>query len=144
MTNVTSIPELTMVNLLTVVTPTALDNSSVSTTRVSRTSVNALTYIVVVLFFYSVSLVILMVKYVRREKEEADLRHYYYEFVSRDRFHSPRFQNKVYMDSVLQGDAVKGKPVQEINGNTIICNGALLQDEAVVVKLLPSRDETLV
>ena len=47
---------------------------------------DAFLYIVVVLMFYSLSIVFLMIKYVRREQEEATLDYYYDEFVKREKF----------------------------------------------------------
>ena len=56
-----------------------------------KTDVNALMYIVVVLMFYAVSMTLLMVKYIKQEKEEALLDHYYNEFVKRDTFNNLKF-----------------------------------------------------
>eukprot|EP00058_Branchiostoma_floridae_P017600 XP_002603089.1 hypothetical protein BRAFLDRAFT_63278 [Branchiostoma floridae] len=47
---------------------------------------NAFIYIIVVLLFYVVSLSILMVQYVRGEKEDIDLIQYYENFVKRESF----------------------------------------------------------
>ena len=47
---------------------------------------DALLYIVIVLMFYAVAMVMLMVKYVRREEEDAMLDFYYTEFVKREDF----------------------------------------------------------
>ncbi|KAI8497534.1 hypothetical protein Bbelb_248400 [Branchiostoma belcheri] len=47
---------------------------------------NAFIYIIVVLLFYVVSLSILMVQYVRGEKEDVDLVYYYENFVKRESF----------------------------------------------------------
>ncbi|GFO19004.1 hypothetical protein PoB_004550900 [Plakobranchus ocellatus] len=64
-------------------------------------SLDALLYIVIVLLFYAFSIVILMIKYVRREREEANLRNYYHEFVSRDKFRSPQYRNKQSMKRIF-------------------------------------------
>ncbi|GFS27006.1 hypothetical protein ElyMa_005233700 [Elysia marginata] len=64
-------------------------------------SLDALLYIVIVLLFYAFSIIILMVKYVRREREEASLRNYYHEFVSRDKFQNPQYRNKQSMRKIL-------------------------------------------
>lgn len=56
-----------------------------------KTDFNALMYIVVVLMFYAVSMTLLMVKYIKQEKEEALLDHYYNEFVKRDTFNNLKF-----------------------------------------------------
>lgn len=47
-------------------------------------------------------MVILMVKYVRREKEEAEMAHYYSEFVARDKFKSPTYQIKHFMKTIAE------------------------------------------
>lgn len=62
-----------------------------------QTSPDALLYIVTVLMFYSLSMVILMVKYIRREREEAEMAHYFSEFVTREKFKTPRFEIQNYM-----------------------------------------------
>ena len=49
-------------------------------------NINAFIYIVVVIGFYAISLVVLMIKYVRRENHEAHLQYYYIEFVKREQF----------------------------------------------------------
>ena len=78
------------------------DDSSTKTKPTS--SYDALLYIVVVLSFYACSMVILMIKYVRREQEEAEMAHYYSEFVARERFKSPKFQVKQYMKVIAEND----------------------------------------
>ena len=45
---------------------------------------NAWLYILFVLLFYAFSIVVLMVKYIRREREGSKLEFYYNEFVKRD------------------------------------------------------------
>ncbi len=47
-------------------------------------SENAWMYILFVLMFYAFSIVVLMVKYIRREREGAKLEYYYNEFVKRE------------------------------------------------------------
>ena len=85
----------------TTILPTTNTNVTHSCEAPSKTkptsSYDALLYIVVVLSFYACSMVILMIKYVRREKEEAQMAHYYSEFVAREQFKSPRFQVNQYM-----------------------------------------------
>jgi hypothetical protein len=49
---------------------------------------DAFLYIIVVLCFYALSLVLLMVKYIRREEEELSLNFYYTEFVKREAFNT--------------------------------------------------------
>ena len=50
--------------------------------------VSAFMYIVVVLSFYAVSMVLLMIKYIKREREEALFDYYYLEFVKRESFNA--------------------------------------------------------
>ena len=47
-------------------------------------STNALYYILFVLMFYAFSIVVLMIKYIRREREGSKLEYYYNEFVKRE------------------------------------------------------------
>lgn len=47
-------------------------------------SANAYLYILFVLMFYAFSIVILMIKYIKREREGSKLEYYYNEFVKRD------------------------------------------------------------
>jgi hypothetical protein len=72
-------------------------NATEATTENYRTSNDALLYIVTVLLFYSLSMVILMIKYIRREREEAEIAHYYSEYVSREKFKTPKFELQNYM-----------------------------------------------
>ncbi|KAK6188898.1 hypothetical protein SNE40_004980 [Patella caerulea] len=55
---------------------------------------DAFLYIICVLSFYALSMVLLMIKYIRREEAEMSLDYYYTEFVKRDRFQCAQFQNK--------------------------------------------------
>lgn len=71
-------------------------------------SLDALLYIIIVLLFYVFSIVVLMVKYIRREREEATLRNYYYEFVSRDKFQSPQYSNRLFMRRMFGKGSHKG------------------------------------
>lgn len=64
-------------------------------------SLDALFYIIIVLMFYAFSIVVLMVKYIRREREEANLRNYYYEFVSREKFRSAQYRNRQIMNRLF-------------------------------------------
>lgn len=65
-------------------------------------SLNALMYIVVVLLFYAFSLVVLMVKYIRRENKEAYLRQCFQEFVAREQFQSAQIRNQIHMQHVIR------------------------------------------
>ncbi|XP_012939770.1 uncharacterized protein LOC106012186 [Aplysia californica] len=72
-------------------------------------SLDALLYIVIVLMFYAFSIVVLMVKYIRREREEANLRNYYHEFVSRDKFRSAQYKNRQFMSRIFGRGGGKNK-----------------------------------
>ncbi|XP_076462525.1 uncharacterized protein LOC143294890 [Babylonia areolata] len=65
-------------------------------------SLDALLYIVVVLLFYAFSIVVLMVKYIRRENKEAYLRQYFDEFVARDQFQSARARNQICLKTIME------------------------------------------
>ena len=52
---------------------------------------DAFLYIVIVLVFYSFSMLYLVIQYTRREREEAVLNYYYTEYVKRERFSSRCF-----------------------------------------------------
>lgn len=103
--NRSSVEQILISYAATTILPAAKSNLSKicennSSKHKPTSSHDALLYIVVVLLFYACSMVILMVKYVRREKEEAEMAHYYSEFVARDRFKSPKYQIKQYMKSI--------------------------------------------
>lgn len=96
-------------SVATLSTMTDLDNVTVyrnATSSVANYSHDALLYIITVLMFYSISIVILMVKYIRREKQEADLQQYYHEYVSREKFHSPLIDNKRHMDHFFKSKSI--------------------------------------
>ncbi|KAK2168891.1 hypothetical protein LSH36_13g03044 [Paralvinella palmiformis] len=57
-------------------------------------SPDAFLYFVIVLTFYAVAMTVLMVKYVRRENQEAQLSYYFHEFINRDKFNTPQYRNK--------------------------------------------------
>ncbi|BFY99198.1 hypothetical protein BsWGS_02238 [Bradybaena similaris] len=78
-------------------------------------SLDALLYIVIVLMFYAFSIAILMVKYIRREREEANLRNYYHEFVSRDKFRSAQYKNAQFMKRIFG----KGVPKENHTLSTV-------------------------
>ncbi len=59
-------------------------NSTSSSQEHYNDSANAWMYILFVLMFYAFSIVILMIKYIRREREGSKLEYYYNEFVKRD------------------------------------------------------------
>ena len=68
-----------------------LTSSSPTPAAATSEDSSALMYIVVVLLFYAVCMTLLMVKYVKREREEALLNYYFNEFVKRDTFNSKKF-----------------------------------------------------
>ena len=70
---------------------TSMTSSSLTSTADMSEDSSALMYIVVVLLFYAVCMTLLMVKYVKREREEALLNYYFNEFVKRDTFNSKKF-----------------------------------------------------
>ncbi|OWF47406.1 hypothetical protein KP79_PYT08188 [Mizuhopecten yessoensis] len=74
----------------------------ISTARPTKDSNDALFYIITVLLFYACSIVILMVKYIRREKQEAEFRNYFHEYVLRDQFRQPQYQNLSYMCHLMK------------------------------------------
>ena len=59
--------------------------------QVAPAQINALVYIVAVLLFYSVSIVLLMIKYIKTEEHDCELEFYYNEFVKRDHLTRPSF-----------------------------------------------------
>ena len=59
----------------------------------------------VVLLFYAFSIVVLMVKYIRRENKEAYLRQYFDEFVAREQFQSARARNQISMKNIMDRKA---------------------------------------
>jgi UDP-N-acetyl-D-mannosaminuronic acid transferase (WecB/TagA/CpsF family) len=52
--------------------------------------------------FYALSIIILMVKYIRRERQEAEIDSYYFEFVTREKFQTPQFVNTQKMCNILK------------------------------------------
>jgi hypothetical protein len=62
-----------------------------------KSQFDAFLYIIVVLMFYACSLVILMIKYMKGEQNDARLSYYFEEFVKRE-----NFQNQIRRDSVTK------------------------------------------
>ena len=58
---------------------------------------DAFFYIIIVLSFYAISIAFLMIKYIRREREEISLDFYYTEYVNRTWFQRPDVQNQLAM-----------------------------------------------
>lgn len=84
-----------------------------------RGSLDAFMYIVVVLLFYVCSIVLLMVKFIKRENEEGQLRVYYDEFVKRDHFNSPQYQNWLLVKATLRPQLNKGNNKYEHRQQTL-------------------------
>lgn len=63
-----------------------------------RTQLDAFLYIIIVLSFYAISMVLLMIKYIRREEEEMSLDYYYTEFVKREHFQQPHIKNRLALE----------------------------------------------
>ncbi|KAK3089552.1 hypothetical protein FSP39_004547 [Pinctada imbricata] len=72
-----------------------------------QTDFDAFLYIIVVLSFYATSMVLLMIKYIRREEEEISLDHYYTEFVEREHFHDIRNRNKMLVQLIAKDQRVE-------------------------------------
>ena len=90
----------------------------------------AFCYIIIVLSFYAISIVLLMIKYIRREQEETWLDYYYAEYVKRTWFRRPEVQNRMAMKreqkwihKVLRGEgaAVAGRFSKNAKGGG--CSG---------------------
>ena len=73
--------------------------------------VSALLYIVIVLGFYAFAMVVLMVAYIRRENQEAEISHYFTEYIKRDKFETARYQNLQKLESVRRTMEALYKPV---------------------------------
>lgn len=84
-------------------TTTSFPDAATDTLENGFKSHDALLYIVVVLLFYALSMVILMIKYIRREREEAEMANYYAEYVSREKFRTPRYEIQNYMRKLKLG-----------------------------------------
>lgn len=90
----------------------ALATSPTSTgTLDTESNFNAFLYILIVLGFYAFAIVILMIKYVRRENEEAELNRYFTDFIKRDFFQTAKFQNRQKMENVRRTLQAVYKPV---------------------------------
>ncbi|XP_021373492.1 uncharacterized protein LOC110463311 isoform X2 [Mizuhopecten yessoensis] len=76
---------------------------------------DAFAYIFVVLSFYAVSMVLLMIKYIRREEEEVCLDYYYTEFVKREKFQNPIYKNKVALQNATTSGLID-KALQLLHG----------------------------
>ena len=90
---------------------------------------DALLYIVVVLLFYACSMVILMIKYVRREKEEAEMAHYYNEYVARERFKSPKYQIQQFMKRIPV-PVIKKEDASDDSEDFVSCLNEYIEDNS--------------
>jgi len=98
------VSNMTFPNNLTRLTTSSIPQQQTDNiTSGSFQSHDALLYIVFVLLFYAFSIVILMVKYIRREREEAEMATYYAEFVSREKFKTPQYEIQCYMKKFKLG-----------------------------------------
>ena len=59
---------------------------NVTVPALDHDQVDAFLYIIVVIMFYACAIVILMIKYIQGEKNEAHYRYYYEEYVKREEF----------------------------------------------------------
>ena len=100
--NVTDLSTSTVTILPANMSGSTANISCVSTETPEDDSVDAFLYIVVVLSFYAFAMVVLMIKYIRRENQEAELSYYFTEFIKRDKFQSPTFQNQLNVDCTRQ------------------------------------------
>ena len=73
---------------------TEMSTSQTDSGDTNTANTDALLYIVVVLGFYALAMVVLMVKYVRRENQESELTYYFSEFIKRDSFNCAKYQNQ--------------------------------------------------
>lgn len=89
---------------------------------------DAFLYIIFVLSFYSLSMVFLMIKYIRREEEEMSLNLYYTEFVKRDDFDTPARKNRHLMEV--------NKHVLDKVRKKLLCSNALRQPSILELSLL--------
>lgn len=70
-------------------------------------NLDAFLYIIVVLCFYALSILLLMVKYIRKEKEDRSWDYFYNEFVEREQFQCPQFKNKMAVNVITSTDVFK-------------------------------------
>ena len=76
-----------------------------STTHLSMQTkpeeLQAFMYIVIVLLFYAMCIILLMVQYITRENEDAELNRYFTAFVRRDRYNCKVLENNKRRQEVL-------------------------------------------
>ena len=89
---------------------------------------DAFLYIIVVLSFYAISIALLMINYVRREREETSLDYDYMEYVSRSWFERPEVQNRLAMMRERQWieKVLKSEPCQ--SGKEAMENGRVYRE----------------
>lgn len=86
-------------------------NSSLS--NLDHSQMDAFLYIVVVISCYAICMIILMVKYIRREEEEVQLEFDFYEFITREKFHAATYQNRQNVRIVRKMLATQYHPVMK-------------------------------
>lgn len=94
-------------------------SSTVSTNKHDSHEFDAFLYIIIVLSFYAISMVLLMIKYIRREEEELSLDYYYEEFVKREKFQNYRLRNLEALERTRRFIAQKGHLVGNLVSTTM-------------------------
>ena len=102
-------------------------------TPVDQRQLNAFWYIIIVLSFYAISMVLLMIKYIRREEEEVSLDHYYAEFVKREQFQSATIKNKLALQRDRHNISKALKVLERQNAISVIFESPHSRDNVVEV-----------
>ena len=76
-----------------------------------ESEMDAFLYIVVVISCYAICMTILMVKYIRREREEIQLDYDFEMYIKREQFEIAKFQNQEKVSAVRQMLAMQSKPL---------------------------------
>ncbi len=76
--------------------------SNTATPETGKSEFDAFLYIVFVLLFYALSMVLLMIKYIKRENEEAEWDEIYVDFVKREQYSAPYQQIDRRTDTMLE------------------------------------------
>lgn len=107
------------------------------TTSSNAYSYDALLYIIVVLSFYAMSMVLLMIKYIRREEEEISLDFYYTEFVKREKFRTANFKNSLALQKVSNVDMLEKMANSKTDARDLRpFDGALFSEEETKVSVV--------
>ena len=85
----------TLWNLIVALNKSKCDENEEIESGSRPTEMDAFLYIVVVLGFYASSIVLLLIKYSRKDDEEKFLNNQFSEFVKRDKFQSTTYQNRL-------------------------------------------------